>query len=220
MVLRRVRPRQASSETVNSYPALALLEFNSVASGIKAADAMVKRAPIAEIKVGTVQPGHYLVLIGGSVASVEEAYGAGCEIDEKVILDRVLLPDVHEEVYETALGARNPLVSDALGIFETLTVACLLRAADAATKGAQVGISELRMADDLGGRAFVMFHGLIADVEAALEICRERVEPEQVHGCTILPRLDATLRNALNAETRFVLSKPLEPEGAETHAHR
>ncbi len=40
MVLRRVRPRQASSETVNSYPALALLEFNSVASGIKAADAM------------------------------------------------------------------------------------------------------------------------------------------------------------------------------------
>ena len=153
-------------------------------------------------------------------SSVEEAYGAGCDIDEKLILDRVLLPDVHEEVYETALGARNPLVSDALGIFETLTVASLLRAADAATKGAQVGICELRMADDLGGRAFVLFHGLIADVEAALEICEERVEPEQVHGCTILPRLDATLRSALNAETRFILSKPLEPEGAETHAHR
>ena len=35
-------------------PALALLEFDSIAVGIQAGDAMVKRAPIDEIKSGTV----------------------------------------------------------------------------------------------------------------------------------------------------------------------
>ena len=47
--------------------ALALLDFSSTASGIEAADAMVKRAQIDTIKAGTVQPGRYLVLIGGTV---------------------------------------------------------------------------------------------------------------------------------------------------------
>ena len=49
-------------------PALALLEFSSIAAGIFAGDAMVKRAKLAVIHAGTVQPGRYLILIGGSVA--------------------------------------------------------------------------------------------------------------------------------------------------------
>jgi microcompartment protein CcmL/EutN len=51
-------------------PALALIEFNSIAVGIQAGDAMVKKAPIASIKAGTVQAGKYLVLITGQVAEV------------------------------------------------------------------------------------------------------------------------------------------------------
>ena len=43
---------------------------------------MVKRAPVATIQAGTVQPGHYLVLIAGDVASVGEALTAGRELDE------------------------------------------------------------------------------------------------------------------------------------------
>ena len=55
----------------NLNPALALVEFGSIAGGILAADAMIKKAPLNVIKTGTVQPGKYLVLIGGSVADVE-----------------------------------------------------------------------------------------------------------------------------------------------------
>ena len=62
------------------HPALALVEFDSVAAGIRAADAMVKRAPIALLKSGTIHPGHYLVLIGGSVGSVTESFQAGCDV--------------------------------------------------------------------------------------------------------------------------------------------
>ncbi|MEZ4591323.1 MAG: BMC domain-containing protein [Chloroflexota bacterium] len=39
------------------FPALALLEFSSIAAGIEAGDAMVKRAPVSKIQSGTVQPG-------------------------------------------------------------------------------------------------------------------------------------------------------------------
>ena len=58
------------------YPALALLEFHSIAAGIQAGDAMVKRSPVGQIRSGTVQPGHYLVLVTGQVAEVEEAVAA------------------------------------------------------------------------------------------------------------------------------------------------
>jgi microcompartment protein CcmL/EutN len=197
------------------HPALALLEFDSIAAGIRAADAMIKRAPIARIKPGTVHPGHYLILIGGSVASVEEALEAGLLCAEARVIDKVLLPDVHEQVYEASLGTRKLLVQEALGVFETKTVASLLQSADAAVKGADVTIAEIRVADDLGGRAFVLYDGQIADVEAALEISRERVDQGLIHGCYSLPRIDETLRTALCRDTRFAALDALEPEGAE-----
>jgi len=76
-------------------PALALVEFSSIAAGILAADAMVKRAPIDTIKTGTVQPGKYLVLIGGMVADVEESVAAGREVGASAVVDYLLLPQVH-----------------------------------------------------------------------------------------------------------------------------
>jgi len=57
--------------------ALGLLEFDSIALGIAAGDAMVKRAPIESIKAGTVQPGKYLVMVYGEVADVQESLDAG-----------------------------------------------------------------------------------------------------------------------------------------------
>ncbi|MBN1318446.1 MAG: BMC domain-containing protein, partial [Anaerolineales bacterium] len=79
-------------------PALALLEFDSIAAGIQAADAMVKRAPIDCIKSGTVQPGKYLVMIGGRVADVQESLDAGMETGAENTIDFVYLPNVHPDV--------------------------------------------------------------------------------------------------------------------------
>ena len=55
-----------------NQPALALLEFSSIAAGIEAGDAMVKKAPVERIRAGTVQPGHYLVLVAGEVAIADK----------------------------------------------------------------------------------------------------------------------------------------------------
>ena len=61
-------------------PALALIDFSSIAVGIESADAMVKRAQLEVIRTGTVQPGRYLVLIGGTVAEVQESLATGRQV--------------------------------------------------------------------------------------------------------------------------------------------
>ena len=42
-------------------PAIALIEFESIAIGMRAGDTMVKRAPVEVTYAGTVHPGKYLV---------------------------------------------------------------------------------------------------------------------------------------------------------------
>ncbi len=151
-------------------PALALIDFSSIAVGIEAADAMAKRADIDVIRAGTVQPGRYLVLIGGTVADVRESLAAGREVGGGSVFDDVFLPHVHAEVVEAIGGGRVPDATDALGVVETTTVAAAIRAADAGIKGAQVRLVEIRLADGLGGKGIVLYSGLVADVEAAVEI--------------------------------------------------
>ena len=91
-------------------PALALLEFSSIAAGIQAADAMVKRAQIDVIRAGTVQPGKYLVLIGGEVADVEESLAAGREVGGATAIDvgRVTVKGDIGERRPAVLGAVHP----------------------------------------------------------------------------------------------------------------
>lgn len=153
-------------------PALALLEFNSIATGIQVGDAMVKRAPVDQIRSGTVQPGYYLVLVTGDVASVAEAVDAGQAVGQPALRDTLFLPNVHPGVVAALLGEQQerPGTADALGVVETHTVAAAIRAADAGLKGAEVILRQLRLADGLGGKGLALFTGLVADVEAAVDI--------------------------------------------------
>jgi len=185
-------------------PALALLEFSSIAAGIQAADAMVKRAPIDVIKTGTVQPGKYLVLIGGQVADVEESLAAGRQVGSAAAVDFVYLPQVHPEVVEAIAGGRVPQVTDALGVIETTTVASAIYAADAGIKGAEVRLVEVRLADGLGGKGIVLFSGLVADVEAAVEIGVGVLErPDLLVRQVVIPQLHPEMWENVADATRF-----------------
>jgi len=195
------------------HPALALLEYESVAAGIAAADAMTKRAPIALLRCGTVQPGRYLVLLAGTVASVEEAHALGATLES--LGDEILLPNVDGQLYEAVMGARKEPRNGSLGVLETSTAPALLRAADAAVKGAEVEIVELRFSDDLGGHAFMLLDGLLDQVEAALRIGAGRLDSTPPIDIRLLPRLDENVRRLLAGGTRFAEVEGLEPEGAE-----
>lgn len=189
------------------YPALALLEFDSIAVGITAGDSMVKRAPVAYIQTGTVQPGHYLVLVVGDVASVEEAVKAGHEQGQSAMRDQLFLPDVHPTVVKAIAGARQPSYGDALGVLETHTVAAAIVAADAGLKGAEVDLVQLRLGDGLGGQGLVLFTGLVSDVEAAVELgalaARRPAGRAGVRQQAIIPQLHAEMRQNIETSGRF-----------------
>jgi len=184
-------------------PALALIDFGSIAAGIEAADAMVKRAQLDVIRSGTVQPGRYLVLVGGSVAEVQESLAAGRASGGESVLDHVFLPHVHPDVVTAIAGGRSETPRDAVGVIETGTVAAAIRAADAGIKGAEVRLLEIRMADGLGGKGIVLYSGLVSDVEAAVEIAAGAVRPGLLVRQVVISQLHPDVWENLSAATRF-----------------
>lgn len=190
-----------------SDPAIALLEFSSISAGIVAGDAMVKTSPIDAIYAGTVQPGNYLVLVTGDTASVEIALTTGAGSAGEHLTDSVFLPDIHPDVTDAIVGgAKTASLSDeALGIVETSTVAAVIDAADAGVKAARVTVSAVRLADGLGGKGYVLFSGVIAEVEAAVEAAVARTEP---HGSLVrsdlIAQLHVEMADNLGGELRFM----------------
>ena len=194
-------------------PALALVEVASIAVGIEAGDAMVKRAPVEVVRAGTIQPGKYLVLVTGAVGDVEEALQAGIEVGESCLVDFVFLPNVHGQVVAALRGQRRTGTGDALGIVETATVAATIEAADAGVKGATVELLELRLGDGLGGKGYLLFDGSVSDVEAAVAIAMDRIaDGSQGSGAMpggrspiarVIPQLHREMRAELEAAPRF-----------------
>ena len=185
-------------------PAVSLLEFSSIARGIEAGDAMIKRAPLQVIRAGTVHPGKYLVLVGGLTADVEEAMLVGREVGGTSLVDVVFLADVHPDVVASIAGTRRKDEGDALGVIEALTVAATIDAADAGVKGARVTIRDLRLADDLGGKGYVLFGGEVAEVEAAIGYGVARIAAsgqEVTH--VVISQLHAEMRENLAADPTF-----------------
>ena len=195
---------------------MALLEFKTIAAGVPASDLMVKRSPIALLRCGTIHPGRFLILVGGSVASTQEAYAAGMQLGEieRSLSGSVFLGDVHPFLHDAVLGIRRDLAGDALAVVETRSSPALLAAVDAAVKSTPVMLCEVRLGDDLGGHALALMSGDLSDAETALEICADRAG-DQLLDQTLLPRLDPNLRSLLDQGTRFGPCPASEPVGAE-----
>ncbi len=184
-------------------PALAVMELSSIAVGITIGDAMVKRAPVDVLYAGTIHPGHYLVLVAGAVADVEEAVEAAAPLADQTLTDQILLPDVHDHVVSALRGRRNPGRGEALGVIETTTTASVVEAADAGVKGAAVVIREIRLGDDLGGKGYVLFGGPVAEVEAAVEAGVGRVRDSHLVASRVIAQLHDEMNANLVASAEF-----------------
>jgi microcompartment protein CcmL/EutN len=189
---------------MKNLPAIALIEVRSVAAGAFAADKMVKRAPVDLLHAGTVQPGKFLILVGGGTAEVEESYREGLRAAGVEVLDDVFLPDVHPRVVKALEGDRKFDSYDSLVVLETSTTAAILRATDAAVKGAQVKLAEIRLANGLGGRGLALLTGELTDVEAALEVAQRTLAGREVTLChSIVSNVDGQFAERLGQSSRF-----------------
>lgn len=179
-------------------PAIALVETNSIATGILAGDAMVKKAVVQLLEARSICPGKYMVLIGGEVGPVTESYEVGVVAAADTLVDRLLLPNVHRSVFPALMSATPPRGDEALGIIETVTAAICIVAADAAVKAADVQLLEIRLANGLGGKSFVLLEGVVADVEAAMQAGVEMVKQEGLLiRQVVIPRLHEQMREKI-----------------------
>ena len=190
-----------------SDPAVAILEFDSISAGIVAGDAMVKAAPVGAIYAGTVHPGKYLVLVTGDTASVEIARDVGSEAGAPSLVDSVFLPDVHPDVVDglTGRGSAGSMAGNAAGIVETSTVAAVVDAGDAGVKAADVSLAAISLADGLGGKGYLVFSGVVAEVEAAVDAAVARVG---AHGTLIrsdvIAQMHSEMADNLLSDLRFL----------------
>lgn len=186
-------------------PAIVLLEFDSIAVGIRAGDAMVKRAPIATLYAGSVQPGKYLVLAGGEVGPVEEARMEGRRLGAGSLVDEIYLPDAHQQVVAALTGARVETVGPALGIIETTSVAATIGAADVGVKGARVDLLEIQMADGLGGKGYVLYGGEVSAVETAVGLGKASLnDPKLLVADIVIPQIHPEMAVNLRRHAMFV----------------
>jgi len=148
---------------------IGLLELNSIAIGIEAADRMIKTAEIDLLKANSVCPGKYIVLFSGDVSSVKESMEAGIEIGRQFVVDSLVLPNVHPYVISALSATTQVDNGSALGVMEFFSIATSIVAADAAAKAAMVDLIEIRLGFAIGGKSFVTLTGDVSAVREAVE---------------------------------------------------
>ncbi len=148
---------------------IGLIELGSIASGIQAADIMLKTAEVELMISRTICSGKYMTLIAGDVAAVTSAVDNAINTIGFGVIDNFVIPNVHPTIFPAIAGHNNVQMLESLGIVESYSVASLVEAADAAIKASKVQIVELRLAMALGGKAFFSVTGDVAAVSSAVE---------------------------------------------------
>lgn len=174
-----------------------MLEWESVARGLFAADAVLKEASVEVLALRPVTPGRFVALFTGSVEAVREALGAGAAAARDELRDSLFLAQPHPDLVRVLRGRKAEPVRESVGIIETTSLCTALLAADGAAKCAAVRLLEIRLGMGLGGNAFVTLAGAQGDVEAAIEagtlLARERGYHRH---SVVIPNPDQRLRQA------------------------
>jgi microcompartment protein CcmL/EutN len=152
------------------------IESSSIAKGIEAVDAMLKKAAVDLLMTTIIPRGKYLIMIGGSVAEVESSMRAGLDTVGSSLLDSFIIPNVHPQLPPAIRGRVKVGNVEAVGIIETKEVASAIYAGDAAVKAASVTLIEAR--NQPGGKGLVLLTGEVGAVRAAIAAGVETVKKE------------------------------------------
>ncbi len=198
-------------------PALAVLDYEDIPAGVYAVDVILKKAPIAFVRAGTVTRGRYLVVFGGSTASTQESLEEALAVTRSSMLDHTFLPDVHQALFDGVFGQKQK-GNGSLLIVETETAASIVRAVEAALKGTPVQLLELRLSDSgLSGKGMAIFAGTLHDIEAASLLASNGpggdAPPPRGFSRRLIAAPHDVVEREITAATRFDLAPLLELDG-------
>lgn len=148
--------------------AVGMIEFNSTAVGIEAADHMMKAAQVEPMIMKTICPGKFVVAVYSGVASVQSSINAGMAAGKDTVVDHFVIPNIDPTVISAISCAVEKVEGAAIGVIETFSAAASIVAADTAVKTANVDLVEVRIAMGVGGKAFAILSGDVGPVEMAV----------------------------------------------------
>lgn len=177
---------------------IGVLELNSIAKGVEAADFMVKAADVNLIFAKSVCPGKYIILIAGEISAVKSSLEIGKEIGLQNVVDDLLIPNVHKQLIPAINASSDIEKVNAIGIMEFFSISSSIEAADIAAKTADVQLIEVRLGIGIGGKSFVTLSG---DVSAVNESVKAGIASAKEKGYLIayavIPNPSAELFNQL-----------------------
>src|ERR1043165_9583677 len=196
--------------------ALAVIDYEDIPAGVYAVDAILKKAPIAFVRAGTVTRGRYLVLFGGSTASTQESLGEALATTRSAVIDHAFLPDIHPSLYAAVFGTHKRTTRSRL-ILETDTASSIVRAVEAAMKGTPVELIEVRLSDTgLAGKGIALLAGTLHDVAAAAELAAAGTSggaPPHGFSHRVIAAPHDVLERDITAPTRIAAPPLLELHG-------
>ena len=145
--------------------AIGMIEFKTTATGITAADAMVKTSEVEIVEAQTVCPGKYIAIITGDLSAVKAAVDTAVTTYEDKCIDSFVLGNPHESIFPAIYGTTQVEDISALGILETYDAASI----------AIVDLIELRIAKGMCGKSYMMITGEVSAVEASIDRAKELV---------------------------------------------
>lgn len=180
---------------VDSKKSLGVLEYRSIATGMKAADDVLKTADVDLVFAKPVCPGKYVVLIKGDLSAVTAAMERGTSQEhEATLVDQCILGNPHPAIFEGLNCSGDINNIEAIGIMETYSVASIFEVADDIVKTTPVNILEIRIAKGISGKAYVVFSGELSSVHASIEKAKKSViEKGLLLQTSVIPRPDPRL---------------------------
>ena len=149
--------------------AIGMVEFNSMARGIFSADKMVKVSEVDIVTCSPTCPGKYIAIVHGDFSAVEVSVKMGERTADEYLVDSIVIPNVHPDVFPAITGTTMPDKISAIGIIESFSIATMIIVADAVLKAANVEPIELRLGNGLGGKALFVFTGDLSSVESGIK---------------------------------------------------
>ena len=156
---------------------------------------MVKAAQVDLLRSSTVCPGKYMIIVGGETGDVRAAMAEGIKRGGELVVDTLMLPNVHEQLIPAISMTNQVDVRGAVGVLEFYSIASAIIAADVAAKAANITLIEVRTGYAIGGKGFVTLTGDVGAVRAAVEAARK--DAELLVETTVIPRPDKKLFDAL-----------------------
>ena len=107
--------------------AIGMIEFKTTATGVTAADAMVKTSDVEIVEAQTVCPGKYIAIITGDLSAVKAAVDTAVTTYEDKCIDSFVLGNPHESLFPAIYGTTQVEEISALGILENMMQLPLLK---------------------------------------------------------------------------------------------